>query len=544
MVLQFLSYLTGDADPSSSAAAASSSDDLDEEARDAAVAANWQRYWTSQPPADLLRLRRSNDLQKLVRRGVPMDDRAAFWRLCVGAAIVPGRYAELVASAPALLRRSAAAKQIDKDLHRTYGAMRGVRVPQHEAVASLRNVLLAYAAHNAEVGYCQSMNFLAAVLLLVADEETAFWCLVALVERVLPGHFSSSMAMSLVDQGVLRELLGELDPELMGHLDSLGVAPSLVTTQWLLTCFVGAALPLGTLLRLWDCLLYELSPAFLLRAAAALFLLRAPALRAAPSASDAYELLTTLGADGAVATADALLGAAYAVNGSTLAPAPLAARRKTHAARLAAEGFAAAPAAAAAAEAAEAAARAADARAAAAAARWPAAVRDSAGGAWPLNGGAGPPALGRGGGDKGWTDAATLAARPEWTLVPVPLVPSDVVGAGGRYEAAEEWQLVEREAQGEGERGRRRSSLSYVIVQLEAPKLKEDYFEASDAHLVPSPPRPAPSTAAVDGDGGGGGGEEDIVTTLMRRIDLLSADSFSEGGVPTAWRQPVDAAAG
>ena len=168
----------------------------------------------------------------------------------------------------------------------------------------------------------------------------------------------------------------------------------------------------------------------------------------------------------------------------------------------------------------------------------------AAGGAWPLNGGAGPPALGRGGGDKGWTDAATLAARPEWTLVPVPLVPSDVVGAGGRYEAAEEWQLVEREAQGEGERGRRRSSLSYVIVQLEAPKLKEDYFEASDAHLVPSPPRPAPSAAPVDGDGGGGGGEEDIVTTLMRRIDLLSADSFSEGGVPTAWRQPVDAAAG
>ena len=258
--------------------------------------------------------------------------------------------------------------------------------------------------------------------------------------------------MSLVDQGVLRELLGELDPELMGHLDSLGVAPSLVTTQWLLTCFVGAALPLGTLLRLWDCLLYELSPAFLLRAAAALFLLRGPALRAAPSATDAYELLTPLGADGAVATADALLGAAYAVNGSTLAPAPLAARRKTHAARLAAEGFAAAPAAAAAAEAAEAAARAADARAAAAAARWPAAVRDSAGGAWPsTEAPARPPSAAAAATRGGRTRRP--AARPEWTLVPVPLVPSDVVGAGGRYEAAEEWQLVEREAQGEGSEG-------------------------------------------------------------------------------------------
>eukprot|EP00966_Prymnesium_polylepis_P123367 2852409-Prymnesium_polylepis.1 len=78
------------------------------------------------------------------------------------------------------------------------------------------------------------MNFIAAVLLLVVDEESAFWCLTAVVERILPGHYTACMVMSLVDQGVLRELLKAEDPSLMAHFDRLQVATSLVTTQWLL----------------------------------------------------------------------------------------------------------------------------------------------------------------------------------------------------------------------------------------------------------------------------------------------------------------------
>ena len=100
-----------------------------------------------------------------------------------------------------------ATKQIDLDLHRTFGSMKGLHVPRQEALLSLRNVLLAYAEHNPQVAYCQSMNFLAAVLLLVVDEESAFWILAAIVERLLPGYFSSDMAMILVDQGVLAEFL-------------------------------------------------------------------------------------------------------------------------------------------------------------------------------------------------------------------------------------------------------------------------------------------------------------------------------------------------
>jgi hypothetical protein len=51
------------------------------------------------------------------------------------------------------------------------------------------------------VGYCQGMNFVAAMLLLVlSDEEHAFWCLCALVEDVLPGYYSHAMVAAEVDQ--------------------------------------------------------------------------------------------------------------------------------------------------------------------------------------------------------------------------------------------------------------------------------------------------------------------------------------------------------
>jgi hypothetical protein len=64
-------------------------------------------------------------------------------------------------------------EDIEKDVERTF--------PEHDlfrtsdGCESLRRVLKAYAMHNPEVGYCQSLNFLVGMMLLFMDEESAFW---------------------------------------------------------------------------------------------------------------------------------------------------------------------------------------------------------------------------------------------------------------------------------------------------------------------------------------------------------------------------------
>eukprot|EP00854_Cymbomonas_tetramitiformis_P012176 gene12176-14383_t len=75
-------------------------------------------------------------------------------------------------------------------------------------VDSLKNVLTAFAAHDEDLGYVQSMNFLAAFLLLAGvEEEDAFWCLVVLVQDVVGGYFEDGMWAVKVDQRIFLELL-------------------------------------------------------------------------------------------------------------------------------------------------------------------------------------------------------------------------------------------------------------------------------------------------------------------------------------------------
>lgn len=69
-----------------------------------------------------------------------------------------------------------------QDLARTFPGNAWVALGDGQA--ALRRVLLAFSAQNPRIGYCQSMNFLAAALLLALDrsEEKAFWVLVCLID--------------------------------------------------------------------------------------------------------------------------------------------------------------------------------------------------------------------------------------------------------------------------------------------------------------------------------------------------------------------------
>ena len=77
-----------------------------------------------------------------------------------------------------------------QDLPRTF--------PGHPALDddgrnALRRLLTAYARHNPSVGYCQAMNFFAALLLLLMPEENAFWALIGLIDDYFNGYYSEEL---------------------------------------------------------------------------------------------------------------------------------------------------------------------------------------------------------------------------------------------------------------------------------------------------------------------------------------------------------------
>ena len=63
----------------------------------------------------------------------------------------------------------------------------------------LNNVCRAYSLHNPKDGYSQAMAPVAALLLMNMPEEEAFWSLVSICERYIPGrttihnHFDLTM---------------------------------------------------------------------------------------------------------------------------------------------------------------------------------------------------------------------------------------------------------------------------------------------------------------------------------------------------------------
>ena len=90
---------------------------------------------------------------------------------------------------------------IEKDIHRNF--------PEHEMFGGvferigrehLNNVCRAYSLHNPKDGYSQAMAPVAALLLMNMPEEEAFWSLVSICERYIPGR-TTILESFLFDHG-------------------------------------------------------------------------------------------------------------------------------------------------------------------------------------------------------------------------------------------------------------------------------------------------------------------------------------------------------
>ena len=225
---------------------------------------------------------RSPKTQRFILKGLPPAWRGAAWFYYAGGEIYlsshPHLYSNLLTTSELSLSDNDK-EAIERDLHRTFPdnihfktsphTSLGSSDPEVPLLSSLRCVLRAFAAHNSKVGYCQSLNFLAGLLLLFLPEEKAFIMLHIITTTILPGTHDVSLEGANIDLWVLMVALKSTQPAIWSKVGSSGPGEdalnmpstklppiSLCTTSWFMSLFIGT-LPVESVLRVWDVLFYD-----------------------------------------------------------------------------------------------------------------------------------------------------------------------------------------------------------------------------------------------------------------------------------------------
>lgn len=222
---------------------------------------------------------KSDKAKKLVRKGIPPEWRGEAWFFYAGGLERlhknVGVYEKIVADTDGVTNKDT--EVIERDLNRTFPdnihfnslILLDEKI-ETEKIKSLRRVLVAFAHYQPQIGYCQSLNFLAGLLLLFMNEERSFWMLVIMTERILPKVHSANLEGVHTDQGVLMLCVKEYIPRLWQIIGKnfegavlsddkiLTRLPpvTLVTLSWFMSVFIGV-LPIESVLRIWDILWYE-----------------------------------------------------------------------------------------------------------------------------------------------------------------------------------------------------------------------------------------------------------------------------------------------
>lgn len=214
---------------------------------------------------DKIDLGKSKEFKSLLRSGCPQEYRCKVWKALVNLRVGnareshgPDYYLSLLEpnrpQSGSKKNLNSSSKQIELDLLRTLPNNKHFETLDSSGTIRLRRVLTAYSEHNTKVGYCQGMNRLAAVALLVLPEEEAFWCLTAIIDEIMPSGYYNDLWLAQVDSSVVMDFASIKLPDLSDHLRKNGIDLSLFA--WFLTIFVDGTPP-ALFLRLWDSFLYE-----------------------------------------------------------------------------------------------------------------------------------------------------------------------------------------------------------------------------------------------------------------------------------------------
>ncbi|KAL1915278.1 uncharacterized protein VTP21DRAFT_7554 [Calcarisporiella thermophila] len=122
----------------------------------------------------------------------------------------------------------------------------------------LFNVLRAFSNYDIEVGFCQGMTPIAAMLLLYYVEERAFAMMTHLFHRYnLHSMFVPGFPLLIESFYIQEGLLRRYAPKVAKRLNGFKITSSAYATRWFITLFTGDVVPHSTLLRIWDVLMLQ-----------------------------------------------------------------------------------------------------------------------------------------------------------------------------------------------------------------------------------------------------------------------------------------------
>ena len=118
----------------------------------------------------------------------------------------------------------------------------------------LARILIAYAALDSTVSYCQGMSSVAGMLLLAGiPEEMAFYCFFSLMTRFgLRAMYAPGFPALVPFLAAAQRLLARRHSKVAARLTSTGITADMFALPWFLTMFVNSPLPLSSAMTVLD----------------------------------------------------------------------------------------------------------------------------------------------------------------------------------------------------------------------------------------------------------------------------------------------------
>lgn len=207
--------------------------------------------WSSMVNRDIMWFIRTHKTTYLrrVKRGIPQKYRWKIWVQITNAKPLISKFQKKYYYLSK--QKSAYTNLILIDISRTFPEL---LIFDKYAQQQLYRILNAYSNYDSSVGYCQGMNFVVGLLLVVSNfnELEAFCVLVSLMNNYHLNEFYKEK-FPLLNKYiyVFEKILQNEIPDLVEHFNKEEVFPPVYLHQWMLTLFI-ASLPLKSVIVIWD----------------------------------------------------------------------------------------------------------------------------------------------------------------------------------------------------------------------------------------------------------------------------------------------------